>query len=149
MDIEINGLMARIQTGGHGAAEAYLANLGDDNLILTALLPSDATTQRNLVLGILDKDDLSRQDSALPRQDLSRERILAPGEVAQFSLRQAPARTHTSLFRVRKQRDAASAFLSYVVERDGAGGTATLTPLGTPTGSWMLENTFPHLLYVR
>jgi len=127
---------------------AYLANLGTDNLILTALLPSDATESRNLLLGILDRDDLGRLDAAFPLRAMNRERVLGPGEVAQFSLRQAPAGTHTSLFRVRKQRDAASAFLSYVVEGDGQGASATLTRLGKSNGAWALENTRPNLLYV-
>jgi len=127
---------------------AYLANLGTDNLILTALLPSDATESRNLLLGILDRDDLRRLDAAFPLRAMNRERVLGPGEVAQFSLRQAPAGTHTSLFRVRKQRDAASAFLSYVVEGDGQGASATLTRLGKSNGAWALENTRPNLLYV-
>ena len=144
----MESLVARLGVGSDGSGAAYLANLGDDNLILTALLPSDATSHRNLVLGILDRDDLTRLDATFPLQGMNRERVLGPGEVVQFSLRQLPSRTHTSLFRVRKQRDAASAFLKYVVEVNGHGTTAILTRLGTPNGTWTLENTFPHLLYV-
>ena len=125
--------------------EAYLANLSEDNLILTALLPSDATAQRNLVLGILDKDDLTRLGATFPLNTMNRERVLRPGEVAQITLRQAPTSSHVSLFRVRKERGAGSSFVRYAVEVDGTG---TLTQLGTQECAGRLENVFPHLLYV-
>jgi hypothetical protein len=98
------------------------------------------------VLGILDKDDLTRLDTTFPLQSMNRERVLRPGEVAQFALRMAPGATHTSLFRVRKERDATSSFIRYVVEVDGPVVSGTLTQLGQQNSS--MENPHPHLLYV-
>ena len=125
--------------------EAFLANLSPDKLILTALLPSDAEAHRNLVVGVGKRAEGPGPVSLAPLQGMTRERVLEPGDVAQFSLRRLPARPHVSLFRLRKEREAPSSFLKYAVEP--AGGS-TLTQLGTQDPASRLENTFPYLLCV-
>ena len=128
--------------------EAYLANLSNEKLILTALLPSDAESHRNLMVGIRERADPTRLGAHFPLQGMTRERVLQPGEVAQFSLRKAPACTHVSLFRLRKEREAASCFLKYAVEPVAGAPCATLSQLGTQDQAARLENTLPHLVCV-
>ena len=128
--------------------EAYLANLSNDKLIITALLPSDAESYRNLMVGVRERNDLQRGDALFPLQGMTRERVLHPGDLAQFSLRIPTPRPHVSLFRLRKEREAASCFLKYAVEQTGGAPSASLTQLGTQDQAARLENTLPHLLCV-
>jgi hypothetical protein len=148
---EVESIAARLagfQTdgsiSGQPSPEAYLANLSDENVIITALLPADATGHRNLLLGILDRDDLTRLEAVFALQSLNRERVLAPGEVLQITLRKLAGR-HLSLFRVRKEKSAISSFAKYSV---GTDGRATLTPLGPREPGDRLETHDPNLLYL-
>ena len=141
------------QSGGgqgslrHAATDAYLVNLSGETLLLTALLPEDATAQRRLMVSILDQTDrpLSETD---PFQTLKRERSLGPGEVAMFSLRTLPGTTHTSLFRARRLGNAGSCFLKYTVTVAGARAAGTIQIVGSQAPLGRVEQPLPHLLRV-
>ena len=132
--------------------EAYIANLSDNNLIVTALLPEDADPERSLLVRILDQTEAAihkdpREPSVSP-QELNRERILRPGEVAMLALRKVPKAKHISLFRVRKEGATGLCFLKYTVKVNGHSCLSSIAHLGTQNTLGKLENTHPHLLYI-
>ena len=134
----------------HTSAEAYIVNLSDNGLILTALLPEDSDSHRSLLLGILDHTEAmaGHHGQAHSFQELNRERILKPGEVAVLALRKAPAAKHVSLFRVRKEGQPGVCFLKYTVKSLGPNCVAAITHLGTQNTLGKLESAHPHLIYV-
>ena len=134
--------------GRNVAAEAYIVNLSDGGLILTALLPEDSDAHRSLILSILDQADPAHPASIGSGLDSNRERILHPGEVAMLALRKPPLRNHTSLFRIRKEGQAGASFLRYSVSVKQNTWASSITRLGTQNPVGRLENALPHLLYV-
>jgi hypothetical protein len=142
------------QSGGdqgslrHASQDAFIANLSKETLLLTALLPADATAERRLMLSIMDATDPAMAE-ADPFQTLKRERTLRPGEVARFSLRSLPDVTHTSLFRARRQGHAGSCFLKYTVTVAGAKAAATIQIIGTHDKLGQVEQPLPHFLRIR
>ena len=131
----------------HCSTEVYIANLSDENLTITALLPDDAEQLRSLVFSIIDEYELAQNPTGTLR-GADRERTLRPGEVAQLALKKGAGGKHISLFRVRKETQAGSCFLKYTVTIEGNASTGSIVPVGTQDLKGKLENVLPHLLYV-
>lgn len=129
------------------SSEAFIANLSDQTLIITALLPDDADDLRNLVFTILDTDEALGTDPALFK-GLDRERTLKPGEVAQLALRKPTVTRHVSLFRVRKEGQASGCFLKYTVDEGASPTPSAITFAGIQNALGKVESIYPHLLYI-
>jgi hypothetical protein len=125
-----------------------VANLSDEKITLTALLPDDTEADRNLLFMLLDQPETPPGASAAQPQTAYRELSLEPCEVAMFDLKATPKSNHVSLFRVRKEGAPGSSFLKYSVQVNGGHVMSLVQFVGARSTLTKVESPFPHLLYL-